>query len=134
MALSEQERKLLEQLEASLKADDPQFADTLSGRTQVRVHRRRATIAGVGFLLGLVALIGGIQIHWAVSVLGFVLMLASSVVGIGSWQRVSEDGAPVDHGNDGGGSTGPERPDTSNPNDFMEKLEERWRKRQQGEM
>lgn len=133
MALSEQERKLLEQLEASLKADDPQFADTLSGRTQVRVHRRRATIAGVGFLLGLVALMGGIQIHWAVSVLGFVLMLASSVVGIGSWQRVSEDGAPVDHGNDGGG-TGPERPDTSNPNDFMEKLEERWRKRQQGEM
>lgn len=135
MALSEQERKLLEQLEASLKADDPVFADTLSGRTQIRVHRRRATLAGLGFLLGLAALLGGIQIHWLVSVAGFALMLVGAIIGIGSWQRVSEDGSPVTPSSDGGDS-GPEgfgQP-SSDSSDFMEKLEERWKKRQQGEM
>ena len=65
MALSEQERKLLEQLEASLKADDPDLADTLSGAGSVRIHRRRATLAGIGFIVGIIALIGGIPLHWS---------------------------------------------------------------------
>ena len=50
MALSEQERKLLEQREASLMAEDPKLADTLSGSSTIRIHRRRAAIAGVGFI------------------------------------------------------------------------------------
>lgn len=133
MALSEQERKLLEQLEASLKADDPHFADTLSGQTHVKLHRRRAALAGVGFLLGLVALLGGIQIHWAVSIAGFAVMLAAAIVGIGSWQRVTVDGEPLPRGGGRPRSSAP-RDTPSSSSDFMEKLEERWRKRQQGEM
>ena len=73
MELSDQERKLLEQLEASLKAEDPTFAETLSGRGQVRIHRRRAAIAGLAFLVGVVALLGGIPIHPAVSIVGFAV-------------------------------------------------------------
>ncbi len=133
MALSEQERKLLEQLEASLKAEDPELADTLSGAGQVRIHRRRATIAGIGFILGIVALIAGIQVHWAVSILGFAIMLGAAIVGINSWQRVSGDGGGVGASPGGpGGGSGPTS--TASNKEFMDKLEERWKKRQQGDL
>lgn len=126
MALSEQERKLLEQLEASLKAEDPQFAEALSGRGQLRIHRRRAALSGVGFLVGLIALLFGFQLFWGISVAGFVIMLISTVIGIGSWQRVSDEGAEQTKKPKSGGP--------SSSQDFMDKLEQRWKKRQQGEM
>lgn len=127
MALSEQERKLLEQLEASLMAEDPKFAQTLSGAGGIRIHRRRATLAGLGFVAGLLLLVVGVQIHPAVSIAGFVLMLASAIIGVNSWQRVAGEGEPR--------VTTPGPPNTPPPNsqDFMEKLEERWRRRQDGE-
>ena len=138
MELSEQERKLLEQLEASLKAEDPGFADTLSGRGQVRIHRRRAAIAGLAFVVGLAALLGGIQIHPAVSIAGFAVMLAGAIVGINSWQRVQGEPDPAQRNPDGidGGGRGasaarPSAPSSSQ--DFMARLEERWKKRQEGD-
>ncbi|MDO5735485.1 MAG: DUF3040 domain-containing protein [Propionibacteriaceae bacterium] len=124
MALSEQERKLLEQLEASLMAEDPKFAQTLSGAGGVRIHRRRATLAGVGFVLGLLLLVAGVQIHPAVSIVGFVVMLAATIIGVSSWQRV--EGQPA------GRTSPPPPPPKPASQDFMEKLEERWRKRQEG--
>ena len=129
MALSEQERKLLEQLEASLMADDPKFAQTLSGAGGIRIHRRRATLAGLGFVLGLLLLIGGVQIHPAVSIVGFVVMLAAAIIGVNSWQRVAGEGQPR---NQPPGPQGPTNPPKPPNQDFMEKLEERWRKRQEG--
>ena len=132
MALSEQERKLLEQLEASLMAEDPKLHDTLSGSSTIRVHRRRAALAGLGFVVGVIVLLVGVQIHPAVSVLGFLFMLAGSLVGVGSWQRVGSDadgpaqprGPRPSSGPGGGGGN----------QDFMDKLEERWRRRQQGDL
>lgn len=129
MALSEQERKLLEQLEASLMAEDPKLADTLSGNAEIRVHRRRAAAAGLGFVLGVLILLGGVQVHWTVSVLGFLVMLASALVGISSWRRVGDDGArPAKR------VTDPPKPSSSpeSSTDFMDRLEERWRRRQEG--
>lgn len=133
MALSEQERKLLEQLEESLKADDPHFAETLSGRGQVRVHRRRATLAGLGFLVGIAALLGGVQLHPLVSIAGFAIMLIATVVGIGSWQRVQGDDNPARprQASPSGGDA--KAAGSSSSQEFMDRLEERWKKRQQGE-
>lgn len=130
MALSEQERKLLEQLEASLMADDPKLADRLSGSAEVRVHRRRAAFAGLGFVAGIAILIAGVQVHPAVSVLGFVVMLAAVLLGINSWQRVGDDGGQPSKPKEGPPKTDPP---ASSSSDFMERLEERWRKRQQGD-
>lgn len=126
MALSEQERKLLEQLEASLMAEDPKLADRLSGTAEIRVHRRRAALAGLGFVVGLVVLFAGVQVHPAMSIAGFLVMLAAALLGINSWQRV---------GDDGGQPANPATPPKSNPptSDFMNKLEERWRRREQGD-
>ncbi|MFV0428891.1 MAG: DUF3040 domain-containing protein [Arachnia sp.] len=127
MALSEQERKLLEQLEASLAADDPKLAENLRGTTTLKVQRRRATLAGLGFIVGLIVLVSGVQLHPAISVLGFLVMLVSAIVGINSWQSVGED--------DSGQRTNPSprtTPPSSTSSDFMERLEERWRRRQDG--
>jgi hypothetical protein len=124
MALSEEEERLLRQMEAALTAEDPKLSHALSGKGSRRVHRRRAGFAGVGFFLGLALLIVGMSINPVLSVIGFVVMLAAAVTAIYSWQHVND--APSDAG-------GPERPKTHQPmpgtHGFMDRIEERWRKR-----
>ena len=46
MALSDEEQRLLEQMEAALAAEDPKLVNTLRGTGARRVHRRRAALAG----------------------------------------------------------------------------------------
>ncbi len=130
MALSEQEQKLLEQLEASLKAEDPKLADALSGTTQIKVHRRRAAIAGLAFIVGVIVLLIGVQVHPAVSIVGFLFMLGGALVGISSWQRVGDGNAQPSRPGPGGPRVSP----TSSNQEFMNRLEERWRRRQQGDL
>lgn len=124
MALSDDEEQLLDQMEAALSAEDPKLSHALSGKGTRRVHRRRAALAGVGFLAGLGLLIAGMSTTVFFSVLGFVVMLAAAITAIYSWQHVND--APTD-------SSGAERPRTpqSTPNSqgLMDKMEERWRKR-----
>ena len=52
MALSDEEQRLLEQMEAALAAEDPKLVNALRGTSVRRVHRRRAALAGVGFFAG----------------------------------------------------------------------------------
>ncbi|MEL4504139.1 DUF3040 domain-containing protein [Luteococcus sp. H138] len=82
MALSEQEQRLLDQLEASLAADDPSLARTLRGDSAAPklLPPRRTGVLVLGFLVGLAGLVGGMQVHPVVSVLGFVIMLVSAVL------------------------------------------------------
>ena len=79
MALSDEEQRLLEQMEAALAAEDPKLVNALRGTSVRRVHRRRAALAGVGFFAGLGLLIAGISITPFLSVLGFVIMVAAAV-------------------------------------------------------
>ena len=134
MALSDEEQRLLAQMEAALAAEDPKLVNALRGTGVRRVHRRRAAVAGVGFFLGLALLVVGISLDTepeflgiGVSVLGFVVMVAASVVAIYSWQHVggagpdqpqTPDRATTAQGSRSGGDQG-----------FMNKMEERWRKR-----
>ncbi|HRL48800.1 MAG TPA: DUF3040 domain-containing protein [Propioniciclava sp.] len=95
MALSEHEQRLLEQLEAALAADDPKLANTLRGSRSRSLHRRHAALAGVGFVVGLVALVAGMQVTWVISVIGFVVMLASTVLAISAWRHVDAGAQPA---------------------------------------
>ena len=88
MALSDEEQRLLEQMEAALAAEDPKLVNTLRGTGVRRIHRRRAAIAGVGFFAGLALLIAGMSTHLFLSVVGFVIMVAAAVTAIYSWQHV----------------------------------------------
>jgi uncharacterized membrane protein len=116
MALSEKEQELLAQMEAALTAEDPKLASTLRGKTPNAVHRRRAALAAIGFIAGVAILIVGMSVSWIVSVVGFVLMLVSTVSALASWGRAT--------------STRTHR--TSDAQDFLHRLEEQWRKTDDG--
>jgi len=77
--LSEEELRLLEQMERALSEEDPKFASTLRGSTLRRVARQRAILAGIVFLGGIALLMtGAIAEMIPVAVGGFVVMLASA--------------------------------------------------------
>ena len=154
MPLSEEELRLLEQMERALAAEDPKFVSALQGRTLRRVARMRLVAAVVVFIGGLALLMGGAmaQMTW-LGIVGFLVMLASATIGLAAWRghRVAED-RPVetadalfdfdDHPHrfevlDGGRTSKPKRPRrqprVQRQGTFMQRLEQRWQhRREQG--
>lgn len=122
MALSEEEQRLLAQLEASLAADDPKLAQTLgSHATPRQIHGRRATLSGLLFLVGLILLVVGLQTLWLLSVAGFLAMFIATIVALGSWRKATDP------------SVQPGHTPRSSSEPFMGRMEDRWRRRQDGE-
>jgi Protein of unknown function (DUF3040) len=132
--LSEHEERLLDQIERALEAEDPKFAHTVRS-SDPRVHyRRRVVKAGLGFLLGVALLLAGVvsKFIW-IGVAGFLVMLAAAMWALTSWRRIS-----------GGAQAGQAPTTTVTPlrrrrrratgHGFMERMEERWRRRQEGDM
>ncbi len=136
MPLSEEELRLLEQMERALVEEDPKFASALRGTSFRRSARRRATVAGGVFVLGIVGLMAGAVLSVPLlGIAGFVVMLLSATVGLtairgqgqGSSANDSTDGQPGLRVVEGGRqrARSGRQPNTS----FMERLEERWRRR-----
>jgi hypothetical protein len=129
--LSEHEQRLLEQMERALYAEDPKFASAMRGSDPRLHHRRRAFVGILGFIAGVVLLFTGLVItQIVVSVLGFVVMLASAVFAISSWRHM-----PSGNETDSGPATKPQtrpagrkgRPKAR----LMDRIEERWRRRRE---
>ncbi len=99
MPLSDEELRLLEQMERALAEEDPKFASTLQGHPFGRAARWRAGIAAVVFLAGVAVLLGGAmaQMTW-VGVAGFVVMLASATIGLAAWRGRNAPPAPRPQG------------------------------------
>lgn len=149
--LSEEELRLLEQMERALVAEDPKFVSTIRGTAGQRAARRRAYVA-LGFLVvGMAVLVAGAALGQVlVGVLGFVVMLGAAYVGLVSW-RGQEVPAPQTQRVPGpeqafgldviqGGKAprrAPRRARRTRPvggsssGGFMERLEERWRRRRE---
>jgi hypothetical protein len=141
--LSEEEQRMLEQLEQALAAEDPKFASTLRGSSVRSRHRRFAFIAAAVFVLGIILLMTGVIItKTVVSVGGFVLMLGGAYFGLTEWRRSSQPEplysvgsektgkSPKGKGKKGSGKAARKprnRPASSGS--FMERMEERWRRR-----
>lgn len=145
MPLSEEELRLLEQMERALVEEDPKFASTLRGTTLRQSARRKAILAGVVFVGGIVVLMSGVIAELpVVGIIGFVIMLASATVGLTvlrGQRRVSgetsrQGGNATSRGGftviEGGraGKTRRQRHHTSGAS-FMERMEERWRRRRE---
>jgi Protein of unknown function (DUF3040) len=133
--LSEHEQRQLDQIERALYAEDPKFAQAVRARDP-RVHYKRRVIeAAVGFVLGVGLLMAGVVSKYIwIGVAGFVVMLACSMWALTSWRHVtgvatSRVGSPVRPVRDRRAAR-PARPSGSR---FMERLEERWRRRQEGD-
>lgn len=130
MALSEQEQRLLDQLEASLVEEDPKLAHMMSGSVHRRpIDTKRGALGVIGFVLGMGLLIGGIQLFWPISILGFAVMVVSATYGLGLW-----GGQPKLRSTRTEGTGGPRgsSPQTAPGTPIMDKFEERWRRRQHG--
>ena len=139
MPLSEEELRLLEQMERALVEEDPKLASTLRGTSLRRTARRRAVLAGVCFRVGIAVMMSGaITETWPLGIAGFVIMLGSATIAVtairgqqaaGSESRSS--GHPA-HGFtviDGGRSGRSRRKRKISSASFMDRMEDRWRRR-----
>ena len=127
MPLSEHEQRQLEQIEQALYADYPRFANAVRA-SDPRVHyKRRVVEAALGFLLGVGMLVAGVVTKYIwIGVAGFVVMLACSMWALTSYRHMTGVVA----------GRGPARPkerraSRSSGGGMMERLEERWRRRQE---
>jgi len=84
MALSEHEKRLLDQMEAALLTEDPKLATTLSG-TKMPIARNRSLLA-IGLLaLGLATIFGGLIAKVTlIGVIGFLVALSGLILLISS--------------------------------------------------
>ena len=133
MPLSEHEQRLLEQMERALYAEDPKFASSMRGADARRRHRRRILLAVAGFVAGVVVLFTGlVQQIIPLGVAGFIVVLASIWFAVLSWQRMSKPTGPPAAGAPSGATplAARRKPKASRAG-FMERMEERWRRRRE---
>jgi hypothetical protein len=140
--LSEEELRLLEQMERALVEEDPKFASTLRGTTMRRAARRRAVIAGLIFAVGIAVLMtGAISSLWWLGIVGFVVMLGSATMALSALRGQQQAGPapePTEHPSgfrvvEGGGRgrRGRKASKQRSHGSFMERMEERWRRRRE---
>jgi hypothetical protein len=145
--LSEEELRLLEQMERALVEEDPKFASTLRGTTLRQSARRKAILAGVVFVGGIVVLMTGVIAEQpVVGILGFLVMLVSATVGLtvlrgqraapaGDAPQAQGGGAATTRGGftviDGGRAGKQRRQRHNTGGSFMDRMEERWRRRRE---
>ncbi|MDA3805865.1 DUF3040 domain-containing protein [Clavibacter sp. CT19] len=128
MPLSEQEQRLLEEMERSLYHNDADFVATVSGRRS----RPNYTLVVVGVLvivLGIAALAAGVITKLAIiGVLGFAVMMVGALLIFSPRGGSSESMPSV-------GSPGPARRPSAkrSSSSFMDRVNERWEKRQGGQ-
>ncbi|MFC6153297.1 DUF3040 domain-containing protein [Nocardioides yefusunii] len=154
MPLSEEELRVLAQMERALVEEDPKLASTLRGTPFRRAARRRALIAAAAFVVGVVLLMtGAIAAQWLVGILGFVVMLGSAMFGVTALRAPSTPAEPtpfsapaagnaagfsVIDGGRRGRPAGRQRQGRSprqggqSHSSFMDRMEERWRRRRDG--
>ncbi|NLF05194.1 MAG: DUF3040 domain-containing protein [Actinomycetales bacterium] len=123
MPLSEFEQRVLEQMERQLASDDPRLASTMQSGGHSGM--RHWIVAGLGAVVGLLALVGGAALSqvW-LGVVGFLVMFAAVAYGFSPPRRKKGPQGVV--GRDG--SVAPRRP-AARRQPFMSRLEERWDRR-----
>ncbi len=150
MPLSEEELRLLEQMERALVQEDPKLASTMRGTALRQSARRRAIMAGIGFAIGVAVLIAGAWLSLTVlGILGFVIMLGSATIALSALRggttasAADEQSGTEPEGKGGftlieGGRTrrSPRKSKSAkaprsggSSGSFMERMEERWRRR-----
>jgi hypothetical protein len=122
--LSEHEQRLLEQMERALYAEDPKFASSLRSAGPRPGSRRQAALGVLGALAGLAVLVlGAASSLIPVGVLGFLLMLAGTFTVVRS-MRTQPGSVPA---------PGPAAPPAPPSPGFMDRMDERFRRRRDGD-
>jgi hypothetical protein len=144
--LAEEELRLLEQMERALVEEDPKLASTLRGTSFQRAARRRMILGGSILVVGMGLLVVAVLLELSavlqiiVGVLGFVVMLGGAILALTSSRhpahhhhhhapKVRASGRSGFGVVDGGRPHRPGRPRSGTP--FMQRMEERWRRRRE---
>jgi hypothetical protein len=140
--LSEHEQRQLEQIEQALYREDPKFG-RLVRSSDPRVHHKRKLVqALVGILIGAGLLAAGVVTHRVyLEAAGAAVMLLSLVWAIVSWRRHAARMRPARTKVSqprAAGQAGPGRSQQGRSQQgwrarLMERMEERWRRRQEGD-
>ncbi|PJJ55102.1 DUF3040 domain-containing protein [Compostimonas suwonensis] len=123
MPLSEQEQRLLDEMERNLYQNDADFVATVGTRNG-RVNYRAIILGILLALVGVGALVAGVILQQPlIGVAGFAIMLVGVLVAINPPKQKGGSPGPV-----GAGSA---RASTKAPasSSFMDRLNERWDKR-----
>jgi hypothetical protein len=130
--LSEHEQRQLEQIEQALYADHPRFAKAVRA-ADPRVHyKRRVIYAVVLFVIGVALLPVGVSTYIAISVVGFVIMLASCYWAAMSYRRMNGMATGKIQLKERRAGRKEKLGGRRSAGGLGERLEERWRRRQQG--
>ena len=131
MPLSENEQRLLEQMERALYAEDPKFASAMRGANRRPGAGRRLFIGSLGIVLGLVLLVFGVSRGSSplvvLAVVGFAMMLGGTVYAVSSQRKAGPVGV-VGPGGAVRASTNSKKRAKSGGT-FMQRLEARWDRR-----
>ena len=132
MPLSEHEQRLLEQMERALYAEDPKFATSLRSGPSARASRGRAAFGVLVLLVGVGMVMGGVIVPFIpLGLAGFVIMVIGATLaysGLRSRPTTEQgDGDPAEDA--GPAPRAPQGGAKPKSGGFMDKLEERWRRR-----
>lgn len=130
MPLSEGEQRILEQMERALHAEDPKLATALKQGNQTILNGRKFALGILVLVAGIVALIAGVASKLIpVGVLGFVIMLGGVLIMGRAFKKDEAEGTVKTDA-----PTVAKQKSTSGTSEgFMSKMEERWRRRNEGE-
>jgi hypothetical protein len=125
MPLSEQEQRLLEEMERNLYRNDADFVHAVGGVRGRRPNYRAIVLGVLLAVAGVGALIAGVALNiLIIGIVGFALMFAGVLIAItpgksgAAAPAPSEGSAPQGKRRSGGG--------------FMDRMNERWDRRQEG--
>ena len=123
MPLSEQEQRLLDEMERNLYQNDADFVATVGAR-RGRLNYRGIVLGVVVVVLGIAALIVGVAMRQpVVGIIGFVVMFAGVLIAFTP--------ARADSTVRSSGSTAPSAaPKARRSGGFMDAINDRWERRQ----
>jgi hypothetical protein len=124
--LSEHEQRLLEQMERALYAEDPKFASSLRSAGPRPGNRRKAAVGVLTALVGFALLITGAATSLVVvGVVGFLAMLLGTFLVVTTMRSQPETETTS--------KPAPGAPAKASKAGFMDRVEERFRRRREGD-
>jgi hypothetical protein len=92
MPLSEDEQRILQEIEAQFYANDPQLAQQVSETTLYRHASRNIKWAALGFVVGFLVLLTSFASNLFLGFIGFLGMLGCAFVVVGNLRKMGKAG------------------------------------------
>lgn len=134
MALSEQEQRLLEEMERSLYQNDADVMSTTPKSGPV-ASAKAITIIVLAVVVGLGIVVAGIaSSYWWIGLIGFIVMIAGIVWALRGPSENADSQFSDLPSSSGSSSKTSSSKGRKSGGSFMDRVEDRWERRQDGEL